>query len=56
MPKLVPLIRASLTRTISVTPRSSNGSGTGIMPHSGIPGPPTGPAPLRDEDRVVGTL
>ena len=45
MPKLVPLIRASVIRTMSVTPAAASLAGMGIMPHSGIPGPPTGPQP-----------
>jgi phage/plasmid-like protein (TIGR03299 family) len=43
VPKEVPLIRASEIRTISVTPASIKFFGTGIIPHSGIPGTPTGP-------------
>ena len=45
VPKLVPLIRASVTRTMSVTPSATSLAGIGIMPHSGIPGTPTGPQP-----------
>ncbi len=45
MPKLVPLIRASVTRTMSVTPPATSLAGIGIMPHSGIPGTPAGPQP-----------
>ena len=54
VPKLVPLMRASVTRTMSVTPRSSSGSGMGIMPHSGMPGPPTGPAPASTSTASLG--
>ena len=45
MPNDVPLIRASVTRTMSVTPAAASFAGIGIIPHSGIPGTPTGPAP-----------
>src|SRR5690606_25440525 len=44
VPKLVPLIRPSLIRTISVTPASLSFFGIGIIPHSGMPGTPFGPA------------
>ena len=42
--KLVPLMRASDTRTMSRTPCASSFFGIGSMPHSGMPGPPSGPA------------
>ena len=44
VPKLVPLMRASLRRTISFTPALSSFAGMGRWPHSGIPGAPLGPA------------
>ena len=37
-------MRASLIRTMSRTPCFSNFFGIGSMPHSGMPGPPCGPA------------
>ena len=37
-------MRASLIRTMSRTPCSSSFLGIGSMPHSGMPGPPRGPA------------
>ena len=37
-------MRASEIRTISRTPCSSSGLGIGSMPHSGMPGAPSGPA------------
>ena len=43
VPKLVPLMRASLMRTMSATPRSSSTRGMGMWPHSGMPGAPLGP-------------
>ena len=52
MPKLVPLIRASVTRTMSVTPAAASLAGIGIMPHSGIPGTPTGPQPAQHQHAV----
>ena len=60
VPKLVPLIRESVTRTMSVTPARTSRAGIGIMPHSGMPGTPTGPQPAststgprRDRQRRV---
>src|SRR5579875_3232281 len=44
VPKAVPLIRASLMRTMSEMPAFNNLAGIGISPHSGIPGAPLGPA------------
>ena len=44
VPKLVPLMRASLMRTMSFTPALSSFAGMGRWPHSGIPGAPLGPA------------
>ena len=43
MPNAVPLVRASETRTMSVTPAERSLLGIGIWPHSGMPGPPLGP-------------
>ena len=37
---------------MSRTPASSNRLGIGNIPHSGIPGPPTGPRPLEHQHRV----
>ena len=54
MPKLVPLIRASVTRTMSVTPAAASLAGIGIMPHSGMPGTPTGPQPAEHQHAVGG--
>ncbi len=38
VPKAVPLIRASLMRTMSLTPFSSSFVGSGMLPTSGMPG------------------
>ena len=46
-------MRASEIRTRSVTPCFSSLAGIGRCPHSGIPGPPTGPA-LRSTITLVG--
>ena len=43
VPNAVPLMRASETRTMSVTPWASSFFGIGTCPHSGMPGPPRGP-------------
>ena len=43
VPKPVPLMRASLMRTMSVTPARSSRVGMGRWPDSGMPGAPTGP-------------
>ncbi len=53
MPNAVPLIRASETRTMSVTPAARSLLGIGIWPHSGMPGPPFGPL-LRSTSTVSG--
>ena len=37
-------MRASDSRTMSRTPCFSSFCGSGSMPHSGMPGPPCGPA------------
>ena len=37
-------MRASEIRTMSRTPACSSFLGIGNMPHSGMPGPPSGPA------------
>ncbi len=39
-------MRASEMRTMSFTPAFSRRAGTGAAPHSGMPGPPFGPACL----------
>ena len=52
VPKLVPLIRESVTRTMSVTPALTSRAGIGIMPHSGMPGTPTGPQPASTSTRL----
>ena len=44
-------MRASDSRTMSRCPRLSRALGIGIMPHSGMPGPPCGPA-LRSTSTV----
>ena len=44
VPYAVPLMRASEMRTMSRTPAFNSFCGIGSIPHSGIPGPPSGPA------------
>jgi hypothetical protein len=41
---MVPLMRLSLSRTMSRMPCMISFFGIGSCPHSGIPGAPTGPA------------
>ena len=43
-PNDVPDMRASDRRTMSRCPSFKSALGIGIMPHSGMPGPPCGPA------------
>ena len=45
VPNAVPLMRPSVTRTMSSTPAAASRAGIGTWPHSGMPGTPTGPAP-----------
>ena len=45
-------MRASEMRSMSVTPWRRSLAGIGSWPHSGMPGPPFGPAVLEHEHRV----
>jgi hypothetical protein len=49
----VPDIRASDSRSMSRSPIFSSFFGIGSMPHSGMPGPPCGPA-LRSTSTLSG--